>query len=74
MTYPAFDNVEGRVLKYIFDIVVKAIQIRPTIVLESVSKTSDLECLGEAISRAMGYKPMQFVNAYRVSKGKQPLQ
>jgi len=74
LTYREFDSIKDRVLRHIFDIVVKAIQIRPTIVLESVSKTSDLECLGEAISRAMGYKPMQFVNAYRVSKGKQPLQ
>jgi hypothetical protein len=51
--------------------IVKAMQIRPTIVLDSVSRMADFEYWGEAIARAMGYKPMDFVNAYRDNRKKQ---
>ncbi len=68
---PAFDAIKGQVLGYIFDTLVKAMQIRPTIVLNSVSRMADFEYWGEAISRAMGYKPMDFVDAYRANREKQ---
>ncbi|MGC1929285.1 MAG: hypothetical protein WA667_09950 [Candidatus Nitrosopolaris sp.] len=34
----AFDSIKGQVLGYILDTIVKAMQIRPTIVLDSVSR------------------------------------
>jgi hypothetical protein len=61
------DEVRGQVphlLGYIFDVLAKALEIKDSIKLERLPRMADFAEWGEAIARAMGYKPLQFLNAY----------
>ena len=49
----------------------KALQIKPTIELTNLPRMADFGVWGEAIARAIGYKPMEFVNAYNENIGRQ---
>ncbi len=46
-------------------------QIKSTIELINLPRMADFAVWGEAIARAMGYKPMEFVNAYNENIGRQ---
>ena len=66
-----FYELRPQLLGYIFDILVKALQIHPTLKLESLPRMGDFALWGEAISRAMGYRELEFINAYDENTGRQ---
>jgi hypothetical protein len=67
----AFEEMRSKLFGYILDMVVKALQIKPTIQLNNLPRMADFAVWGEAIARAMGCGPMVFVNAYKENIGKQ---
>jgi Bifunctional DNA primase/polymerase, N-terminal len=66
-----FEEMRAKLLGYILDILVKTLQIKSTIGLTGLPRMADFAVWGESISRAMGYKPMEFVNAYKENIGRQ---
>jgi Bifunctional DNA primase/polymerase, N-terminal len=67
----AFGNIRPKLLGYIFDTIVKSLSIKPSILLHDLPRMADFAVWGESISRAMGYKPIEFVNAYNENIGRQ---
>lgn len=59
-----FMKLRPALLGYIFDILVKVLQIIPTVKLDDLPRMADFALWGEAIARAMGYKELEFINAY----------
>jgi len=62
--WKGFERIKPQVFGYILDIIVKAMQIRPTLNLQRLSRMADFTEWGEAISQAMGYPPMSFIEIY----------
>jgi hypothetical protein len=58
-----FEAMRPKVLPYILDIVVKAMQIKRTLHLPALTRMADFSEWGEAISRAIGYDKMSFIRA-----------
>ena len=56
---------------YILDVLVNTLRIKPGVRLSNLPRMADFTTWGEAIARAMGYQPMEFVNAYYDNIGKQ---
>jgi hypothetical protein len=69
-----FEELRPGLLGYIFDILVKTLQIKDSIKLDDLPRMADFALWGEAISRAMGHKPLQFINAYYENIGKQNIE
>ena len=67
-------KIKPKLLGYIFDILTKAIQIRDTIKTNDLPRMADFAMWGEAIVRAMGYKDLEFINAYNENIGKQNIE
>ena len=59
-----FEKIKPQVFGYILDIIVKAMQIKPTLNLKKLPRMADFAEWGEAISQAMGYPPMSFMKVY----------
>jgi hypothetical protein len=59
-----FEAMKPGLLGYIFDILVKALSIKPTIKLERKPRMADFAVWGEAIARAMGCKELEFLDVY----------
>jgi len=59
-----FEAMKSGLLGYVFDILVKALRIKPTIKLERKPRMADFCIWGEAIARAMGCEELEFVEAY----------
>jgi hypothetical protein len=70
----AFEEMRPKLFGYILDIIVKALQIKPTIQLNNLPRMADFTVWGEAIARAMGCRPMTFVDAYKENIGKQNIE
>ena len=66
-----FERIKPKLLGYIFDILVKAMQIKQSLHLPKLKRMADFTEWGEAISRAMGYDQMSFVNAFHENRSKQ---
>lgn len=68
--WPAFQRMKPQLLGYIFDILVKVLQIKRDgkIDLNARSRMADWEEYTEIIARCMGYKPMEFIKAYEENK------
>ena len=66
-----FEKIRVKLLAYIFDTVVKALQIKPTLTLTRLPRMADFAKWGEAISRAMGYKDFAFIEAYANNRNQQ---
>ena len=66
-----FLELRPKLLSYIFDILVKALKIKPTIKLNNLPRMADFAIWGEAIARAMGYKELEFIGVYYDNIGKQ---
>jgi hypothetical protein len=62
-----------QLLGYILDIVAKALELKDSVILEELPRMADFSVWGEAIARAMGYKPLEFLNAYFENIGKQKI-
>ncbi|HEX2014118.1 MAG TPA: hypothetical protein VLA68_02715 [Nitrososphaera sp.] len=58
----------------ICDIMVKAMRIYPSIQLSDLPRMADFAVWGEAIARAMGYKEIEFLQAYYDNIGKQNIE
>jgi hypothetical protein len=69
-----FMQLRPQLLGYVFDILVKALQIKSTIKLNDLPRMADFAIWGEAIARAMGYKDLDFINAYYDNIGKQNIE
>ena len=69
---PKFNRIKPQVLSYIFDIVSKVLRMEAVggINLDSRTRMADWEEYAEMIARAMGYKEMEFINAYRQNRQK----
>ena len=50
-----FEKIRHKILHYIFDTLVIALQIKPTLNLTRLPRMADFAKWGEAISRSMGY-------------------
>jgi hypothetical protein len=59
-----FYELRPQLLGYILDILVKSLQIYPTIKLQSLPRMGDFAIWGEAIARAMGFRNLQFLSIY----------
>jgi hypothetical protein len=59
-----FLELRPKLLGFVFDTLVKALEIKPTIKLNDLPRMADFAIWGEAIARATGYKELQFINAY----------
>ena len=59
-----FEAMKPGLLGYIFDILVKALSIKPTIKLQRKPRMADFAVWGEAIARAMDCKELEFLDAY----------
>jgi len=66
-----FEEIKSQLLGYIFDTLVKSLQIKRTLELHNLPRMADFAIWGEAIARAMGYKPMEFIQAYYRNIGRQ---
>ena len=69
-----FEEMRPKLFGYLLDSLVKTLQIKPQIKLTKLDRMADFEVWGEAISRSMGYEPMEFVNAYRENIGIQNIE
>jgi hypothetical protein len=69
-----FMQLRPPLLGYIFDILVKALQIKPTIKLNDLPRMADSALWGEAIARAMGHQKLEFLQAYYNNIGKQNIE
>jgi hypothetical protein len=69
-----FEQLKPRILGYIFDVLVKALQIRPNLRLNDLPRMADFALWGEAISQDMGYDPLEFINAYYENIGRQNIE
>ena len=65
----SFMEVNSSILGAIFNVLVKAIQIKPTIKLSTLPRMADFCIWGCAISEAMGYTKEDFLNAYNAAIG-----
>jgi hypothetical protein len=70
----AFLELRPRLLGYIFDILVKSLQIKSIVSLNDLPRMADFALWGEAIARAMGYSELEFIKAYYDNIGKQNIE
>ena len=66
-----FEETRPKLFAYILDVLVNTLRIKPGVRLSNLPRMADFTTWGEAIARAMGYQPMEFVNAYYDNIGKQ---
>ena len=66
-----FLQLRPKLLAYIFDILVKTLQLKSTMKLDDLPRMADFALWGEAIARSMGYKELEFIDAYYDNIGKQ---
>lgn len=69
-----FMELRPRLLGYIFNILVRALQIKPTLNLNRLPRMADFSLWCEAISRAMGNQDMKFLEAYYQNIGRQNME
>jgi hypothetical protein len=69
-----FKEHNPQLLGYIFDALVKTLQIRPALKLNDLPRMADFALWGEAIARALGYNNLEFIQAYYDNIGKQNIE
>jgi DNA polymerase, archaea type len=69
-----FEKLRPKLLGFIFDILVKTLQIKPSLKLSHLPRMADFAVWGEAVARAMDYKPMEFLDAYNKNIGRQNIE
>jgi hypothetical protein len=69
-----FMVLRPQLLGYIFDMLVKTLQIKPTIRLNDLPRMADFALWGEAIARALGFNDLAFIQAYYDNIGKQNIE
>jgi hypothetical protein len=66
-----FYDLRPRLLGYILDIIVRAMEIKSALRLDEFPRMADFALWGEAIGRAMGYDENEFIRIYNDNTGKQ---
>lgn len=66
-----FEEARQRILGAILDTLSKAMQLYPSVKIEHLPRMADFAIWGEAVARALGYKPGEFLDAYREKIGEQ---
>jgi hypothetical protein len=66
-----FLEIRPKLLAYIFDTMVKTLQIKPSVELKQLPRMADFAIWGEAIARALGHKELEFIKIYYDNIGKQ---
>ena len=61
-------------LGYLFDVLVKALEVKDSVNLSELPRMADFAEWGEAIARAMGYKPLEFLTVYFENIGEQKIE
>ena len=69
-----FEELRPKLLGFIFDILVKTLQIKSELKLSHLPRMADFAVWGEAIARAMNYMPMEFIDAYNKNIGRQNIE
>lgn len=59
-----FESIKGELLGGCFDVLSKAMEIRPTVVLPNKERMADFHVWGCAIAQALGYTQQDFLNAW----------
>jgi hypothetical protein len=59
-----FYTLRPTLLTFIFDVLAKAIVIKPNIKIKNLPRMADFAIWGEAIARSLGYKENEFILAY----------
>ncbi|MGD1838709.1 MAG: bifunctional DNA primase/polymerase, partial [Nitrososphaeraceae archaeon] len=63
-----------QLLGFLFDIISKTLQIKDSVKLNRLPRMADFAEWGEAIARALGYKPLEFMDAYFENLGEQNIE
>jgi hypothetical protein len=69
-----FMQLRPQLLGFIFDTLVKTLQIKATLKLDDLPRMADFALWGEAIARALDYNDLEFVQAYYNNIGKQNIE
>jgi hypothetical protein len=69
-----YEELKGSVLGYILDVLVMTMKNKDTVIVSNLPRMADFAVWGEAIARSMGYKPMEFINAYYKNIGRQNIE
>lgn len=69
-----FEEMQPKLFGCILDVLVKALNIRDTVKLDSLPRMTDFALWGEALARAMGYEDMEVINAYFNNIGRQNIE
>jgi hypothetical protein len=64
-----FYKIRPHILKYIFDVLAKAITVKNKIKISRLPRMADSAIWGEAISLSRGYRDGEFIKAYRENIG-----
>jgi hypothetical protein len=67
-------EIRPQILGYIFNVIVKAIQIKPSLKIGNLPRMADFALWGEAIARAMNYKENEFIRLYKQNIGQQNIE
>lgn len=66
-----FERIRPKLFAFIIDTIVNAMRIKQTLHLRKLPRMADFAEWGEAISRALGYEPMSFIEAYNENRNEQ---
>jgi DNA polymerase elongation subunit (family B) len=69
-----FEEMQPKLFGCILEIMVKALNIKHAVKLDTLPRMTDFALWGEALARAMGYEEMEFINAYFNNIGKQNIE
>lgn len=66
-----FEEARPRIFGAILDTLSKAMAIYPAVKIENLPRMADFAMWGEAVARALGHEPGEFLDAYRAKIGEQ---
>ena len=66
-----FEKIKPQAFAYILDVIVRAMKIKETLNLKKLPRLADFAEWGEAISQAMNYLPMSFMEIYKENRNEQ---
>jgi hypothetical protein len=72
--FTRFEELQPKLLGYIFDVLSRALSLKDSIELKDLPRLGDFAEWGEAIARAMEYRPLDFIKAYYKNIGKQNIE
>jgi hypothetical protein len=67
-------EIRPQILGCIFDVIVRAMQIKSSLTIRKLPRMADFALWGEAIARAMNYKENEFLSLYKQNIGQQNIE